>query len=221
MNRVEVIRSFDRIAEHSNESWSHNSHYHRYLLRHLPQGRDSALDIGSGLGQFSRILAGHFSYVEAVDFSPKMVEGAIARSSSVRNLRYRCEDFLEAEFAADRFDCITSIATFHHLPLRQALQKVRQILKPGGRLLMLDLYRNSQAQDYLFSAVGVVGNVLVRADRRENKSAELKNAWVEHAPLDELLTIEELKKTSRELLPKASIRRHVFFRYSLVWEKQP
>ena len=184
MNKLQVIRSFDKIAGYPTESWNHNNHYHQYLVRNLPQRRGSALEIGSGLGQFSRILATYFEYVEGIDFSLKMVEGAIAASASVKNLRYRCEDFLEMEYPANSFDCIASIATIHHLPLGGTLRKIREILRPGGRLLILDLYRSRQLLDYAFSAVGVAANIIMEAARRQSRNAELRKAWVEHAPLD-------------------------------------
>jgi SAM-dependent methyltransferase len=220
MNRLQVIRSFDRIAECSTESWDHNNYYHPYLVRNLPQRRGSALEIGSGLGQFSRALAGYFEYVEGIDFCPKMVEGAIARSTSIQNLRYRCEDFLEIEYPINSFDCIVSVATIHHLPVRQTFEKIIRILKPGGRLLILDLYKSRQLLDYVFSAVGIVANIAIGANRRDGKNIELRKAWAEHAPLDNLPTIKEIWNASQEFLPEAIVRRHIFFRYSLLWDKK-
>lgn len=126
MNKLQIIRSFDKIAEYSTESWDHNNNYHRCLVRNLPQSVGAALEIGSELGQFSRILSRRFGCVEGIDFSPNMVEGAIARSSSIQNLRYRCADFMETEYPANSFDCIACIAAFHHLPLRQASAKVKK-----------------------------------------------------------------------------------------------
>lgn len=221
MSKLQVIQNFDNIASYSSEGWDHNNHYHNYLLRHLPDRRDSVLDIGSGLGQFSRILAEHFRYVEGIDFSPKMVEEATARSSSINNIRYRCVDFLETEFPEKSFDCITSIATLHHLPFRRTIEKIRTLLRPGGRLLILDLYKNRQLPDYVYSAIGAVANLLVMAFRRENRNDELKKAWAEHILLDDYMTIGEIKREIQNLLPNAAVKRHIFFRYSLIWEKRP
>jgi len=219
MNEIELIRNFAKIAQHSEDNWSHNRHYHQYLLRHLPRHKGSALDIGSGLGQFSRMLAEHFESVVGIDFSPKMVEGAIARSSSIGNLRFQCVDFLQTEFPENCFDCVASIAAMHHLPFRLALEKTQRILKNGGRLLILDLFKNRNIPDYLFSGAGAIANALGSARRRENKNIELKKAWAEHAALDDLLTIRDVENSVRDMLPGAVVRRHIYFRYSLIWEK--
>jgi ubiquinone/menaquinone biosynthesis C-methylase UbiE len=139
MNRHTVIESFNRIAQYTTEGWNHNNHYHPYLLQHLPERREKALDIGSGLGDFSRILGNHFSRVEGIDFSPKMVELARTRSTSNKNVIYYCEDFLEKDYPDNSFDCVASIAAFHHMPLGTVLEKAVRILKPGGCLLVVDL----------------------------------------------------------------------------------
>ena len=219
MSKIAVIESFNQVAQHSTGGWNHNNHYHRYLLSHLPQGRGAALDIGSGLGEFSRLLAGHFTLVEGVDFSPRMVELAAARSASYSNLRYTCADFLEAEFPPDSFDCVASIATLHHLPLRETLERIKSLLKPGGRLLVLDLYRARTPLDYLFCAAGVIANPFMKMTRGWHTSEELRRAWAEHDPLDHCLSIQEIESASREALLQSCLRRHIYFRYSLIWEK--
>src|SRR4028118_368446 len=46
-----VIRDdFDRIALLADEGWDHNSHYHDFLLRQLPERFRAALDAGGGTG---------------------------------------------------------------------------------------------------------------------------------------------------------------------------
>ena len=219
MSKTAVIESFDRIAQYSTGGWNHNNHYHCYLLSQLPQGRSAALDIGSGLGEFSRLLAGYFTLVEGIDFSPRMVELAAARSASYSNIRYTCADFQEAEYPQESFDCVASIATLHHLPLRETLERIKSLLKPGGRLLILDLYRARTPLYYLFCAAGVIANPFMKMTRAGHNSEELRKAWAEHGPLDRYLSIQEIKIASQEVLPQARLRWHIYFRYSLIWEK--
>ncbi|MBN1138855.1 MAG: hypothetical protein JXM73_19880 [Anaerolineae bacterium] len=42
-----IQADFDRLAEQSKEGWDHNSHYHRFLLRHVPQRSADVLEICS------------------------------------------------------------------------------------------------------------------------------------------------------------------------------
>jgi SAM-dependent methyltransferase len=117
------------------------------------------------------------------------------------------------------FDCVVSIATLHHLPLEEALAKIKRILKPKGQLLILDLYRESTPTDYLFAALGTLAVRAVGARRKQYKAAALDQAWADHAPLDHYLTIPEIKEVCAEVLPDARIRPHIYFRYSIVWRK--
>ena len=46
---------------------------------------------------------------------------------------------------AGQFDAIVSIATLHHVPLEPLLPKLQVALKPGGRLIILDLLQQANA----------------------------------------------------------------------------
>lgn len=216
----EVIQSFERIARHAADDWDHNCHYHPYLLRHLPPARGAALDVGSGLGVFSRLLANHFEYVEGIDFSPEMVARAAARSGASPNLHYTCADFMAHAYPPASFDCAVSIATLHHLPARKALAKMADLLKPGGRLLVLDLYRMATLGDLLISAAGTVASVAHTTIHRARQSNALRAAWRAHGALDHYLTIAEIERAAADALPRARVRRHLYYRYSLIWTKR-
>jgi hypothetical protein len=54
---TQIQADFDRIALLSTDAWDHNSHYHSFLLKHVPSPRAEALDIGCGTGSFARLLA--------------------------------------------------------------------------------------------------------------------------------------------------------------------
>lgn len=54
MDDREAIREdFDRIAALEEPIWNHNSHYHKLLLRYIPDGCETGLDIGCGTGEFT------------------------------------------------------------------------------------------------------------------------------------------------------------------------
>lgn len=93
------------------------------------------------------------------------------------------------------------------------------LLPPGGHLLVLDLYRATTVDDVLVSAAGAAASLITRVVRRVRQSQALCAAWAEHAPLDNYLSIAEVERLCSGLLPRARVRRHLFFRYSLIWEK--
>jgi len=138
-NMALVQAEFDRIALHSSrnsdERWNHNTHYHRFLLDHVPAGCTSALDLGCGTGAFARLLAQRAEHVLALDLSPQMIHQAQARSTDVPNIDFQVADAFVWECSPEQFDYIVSIAALHHLPMEEVLSKLKRGLAPGGSLL--------------------------------------------------------------------------------------
>ncbi len=113
-----VREDFDRIADLTEAAgWDHNAHYHPFLLKQLPLRLDEALEVGCGTGAFARLLAQRCNRVVAVDLSPRMVEVARERSREHKNVEYIVADASRWEFPQERFDCVASIMTLHHLSL--------------------------------------------------------------------------------------------------------
>lgn len=221
MPAAEIRADFDRLAAFDDGGWDHNRHYHRFLLRHLPERRDAALEVGCGTGAFSRALAEHFRHVLAIDLSPEMLRLAQARSHGIPNLEYRQADLLGHHLPAASFDCIATLATLHHLPLDEALETLVAALRPGGVLLVLDLYRPRTIGDWALSGAAVPASLLLNAWKhgRLRQPQEQRRAWAEHARGDVYSTLAEIRSVASRLLPGATIRRHQFWRYSLVWRK--
>jgi SAM-dependent methyltransferase len=221
MPASEIRADFDRLAAFDDGGWDHNSQYHPFLLRHLPPGRDAALEVGSGTGAFARALAEHFGRVLAIDLSSEMVRIARARSRGISNLEYQQADLRGYGLPAASFDCIASIATLHHLPLDEALETLVAALRPGGVLLVLDLYRPGTVGDWMLSGAAVPANLLLGAWKhgRLRQPPAPRRAWAEHARRDVYSTLAEIRSLAARLLPGAAIRRHLFWRYSLVWRK--
>src|SRR5947207_2214849 len=155
-----VEKDFDRLALLDSGGWTQNNHYHDFLLRQVPQDCNHALEIGCGTGAFSRRLAQRAQRVTAIDLSSEMIRVARSRSSQLSNLNFEVADLMSRDFPAEHFDCIATIATLHHLLLRPALLKLIDTLKPGGVLIVLDLFETKSnllklngARDAMLNAV--------------------------------------------------------------------
>ena len=219
---METIRhDFDRLAAFDTGGWSHNDHYHPYLLRQIPAPCDQSLEIGCGIGTFARLLGQRSRHVLALDLSSEMARIAQERSAGFPNIEYRVADVLEWPFPLNGFDCIASIATMHHLSLEVMLTKMKMALKPGGVLLILDLYEAKDLSDYLLSAVAFPANILIRLAKTGSlrpPEAE-RRAWEEHGKHDHYLHVPAVRRICQELLPGAEVKKHLFWRYSIVWHK--
>jgi ubiquinone/menaquinone biosynthesis C-methylase UbiE len=104
-----VQADFDRLALLDAEGWTQNNHYHNFLLRHVPSGCESALEVGCGTGAFARRLAERARHVTALDLSPEMIRVARSRSAEYANIEFQVADALAWDFPAAHFDCIANI----------------------------------------------------------------------------------------------------------------
>lgn len=212
---------FDRIALLAADGWNHNSHYHDFLLRHTPAQCHEALEIGCGAGAFSRLLAGRARHVHALDLSPQMIRIAREHSQEFTNIDFDVADAVELDFPAEHFDCIATIATLHHMPLELMLSKMKRALKPNGVLLVLDLFEAKGLTDTLMFAAALPVNVGLRLlkRRRLRAPAAVRAAWAEHDLHDSFPTLPQVRKVCAEVLPGARVRRHLLWRYSVIWKK--
>ena len=219
---TEVIRDdFDRLALLDGDGWTHNNHYHSFLLRHIPAQCDDALEIGCGTGAFSRLLAQRSRHILGLDLAPEMVRIAQERSKNCPNVEYQAADVLEWDFPRGKYDCIASIATLHHLPLGVILQKAKDALGPGGVLLNLDLFKSEWPRDLLMDCIALPSSIILKLVKtgRLRESEAVRAAWTAHGIHDVYLPLSVIRQVCDQVIPGAEVRRHLLWRYSIVWEK--
>ncbi len=216
-----IQEDFDRIALVSTDGATHNNHYHNFLLRQLPSHCQNALEIGCGTGTFARRLAERAEQVMAVDLSPEMIRIARERSAQFPNIDFHLADVSEYSLPAKSFDCIATIATLHHLRLEEMLLKIKAALKPGGVLLILDLFEPEGVIDAVVNLAALpvsVGLRLIHHGRLLPPRAE-RAAWNAHEDHDLFPKLREVRALCHRILPGAKIKKHLLWRYSIVWPK--
>ena len=111
-------------------------HLHRYLhARDLCRAKD-VLDVASGEGYGSALLAQVAASVTGVELAADAV--AHARKSYRRdNLRFVQSDARNMEIASQSFDVVVSFETIEHFAEQeQFLLEVRRVLRPGGMFIV-------------------------------------------------------------------------------------
>ena len=194
--------------------WNHNNHFHNYLLRQLPRKVNRVLDIGCGLGVFAQRLAERSELVEALDVDKAILEEA-SNLNSAPNICYQQADFLEANLSEGSYDAVVSIASLHHMDLETALTKMKVLLRSSGKLLILGLYRETTILDYLYSLISVFLNLIYLNWHRASIIPSTKTA----PTLPAQLSIGQIKTVANTLIPGFRLQRHLFWRYSLFWQK--
>lgn len=102
-------------------------------------------DLGAGEGTFSQLLARSALRVIAVDNSEKMIEfgSKLAHENHVQNLEFRFGDMEAAPLSDGEVDLAFFSQSLHHaLHPQRAVSEAWRILKPGGRIAVLDLARH-------------------------------------------------------------------------------
>jgi ubiquinone/menaquinone biosynthesis C-methylase UbiE/DNA-binding transcriptional ArsR family regulator len=97
-------------------------------------------DLGCGTGQVSAALAPFVERVIAVDASAAMLQAAKKRLHAFDNIELRRGDLEALPVDDARLDAATLMLVLHHVPEpEKAITEVARVLKPGGRLLLVDM----------------------------------------------------------------------------------
>ena len=102
-------------------------------------------DLGAGEGTISQLMAQRAKKVIAVDNSEKMVEfgSELARTHGIANLEYRLGDLEDVPVRTGTVDlAFLSQALHHAVHPEKAVAEAWRILKPNGRIAVLDLNRH-------------------------------------------------------------------------------
>ena len=190
--------------------WNRNVHYYDLVLAAVPVTCQRALDVGCGGGRLANELTEACGEVIGLDDDAPTL--ARARTTYQRpNLSFVDGDVMTYPFVAGGFDVIASIATLHHLPLEPALERFRDLLRPGGVLVVIGLYRLESLTDYIVGGAATIVSLLFRLMR----GTEHVNAPIREPET----TLREIREAVHRALPGAVVKRELLYRYSLVWRK--
>ena len=213
---VTTLSRIDRFNER--HPWSHNDFYAGWVVRQVKSSnaRD-VLDIGCGTGNLIDRLQTHVERATGIEPDSATARVAAARfagDGSVVIDQVRFDQLPPPR----QWDAITLVATLHHLPLVDTLRELDRRLRPGGRLIVIGCFRVASPVDYATGFVASMANLTVGKIKHPHPSDQLPiEMTAPTATPRESLT--EIRRAAAEYLPGARIRRRLFWRYSLVYDK--
>jgi 2-polyprenyl-3-methyl-5-hydroxy-6-metoxy-1,4-benzoquinol methylase len=177
------------------------------------------LDVGCGTGELTKKLAPYSIEITGIDISKNMINEALMRNNDkkINYINISAEKYLEK---TDReFDVIISVAALHHMNEEKTLEIMKEKLTKDGKIIILDLVKGSII-DYILAPVAVPLNIILmlKNNGRFKVSQEQKEAWADHFQYDRYLTIKEVNNIARNTLGKAKVRKHLFWRYSIIYK---
>ena len=195
--------------------WSHNDHFHSWVLANLPERRRLALDVGCGRGELLACLSPHFDAVWGADVDSAMRQYATSRCAGLPNVTVTDDSWTDLTEAVD---LVTMIAVLHHLDVAPALTRVARLLAPGGRFLAVGLAPPRSLSDHAWDLASMVTNPLI---------GYVKHPWpsshtVEPPPFpvkDATLPFGELRQVVQATMPGAVMRHRIGFRHTIAWTR--
>lgn len=197
--------------------WSHNDAYARFVLRHARavrrRGGDTAVDVGCGTGNLLARLARILPEVVGIEPDPDTAAAASLRLSNATTIRVE-----ERRFGAEpreSCDLVVFVASLHHMAMEEALRVAGSSLRPGGRLVIVGVAKESPG-DAVHSWVSLLLNPVIGLLRHPARATGVP-AHMRAPTAEPSESFSEIRALAREVLPGIRMRRRLFWRYTASW----
>jgi SAM-dependent methyltransferase len=191
--------------------WNHNIHYHPVVLAAVPAAARRALDVGCGDGALARKLRARIGHVMALDLDEPSLAAARAADRGL-GVDYVLGDFRTLALKPASFDFICSVAALHHMDAAAALERMADLLRPGGRLVIVGLARIGNPRDVPLALGGMVAHRIL-ARRHGHTEVTAPTVWPPP------VTYGGMRRIAGRQLPGSRFRRRLLYRYTLTWDK--
>lgn len=138
------IYTRDETGDVTDFAHSGETNYNQLVRPYLPIllcGRDArscrVVEIGCGIGRMTEYFARDFGFVDAVDVSSEMIEGARRRLGHLSNIAFHAGGGSDLAAVADGIaELVFSYIVFQHIPSREAIERyvgeAARVLRDGG-----------------------------------------------------------------------------------------
>jgi 2-polyprenyl-3-methyl-5-hydroxy-6-metoxy-1,4-benzoquinol methylase len=181
------------------------------VLDVIPPGCKRALDVGCGNGDLTRALRRRgIPEVVGVDRDEPCTERCKAHPEA-GDISYVAGDVLTCTLEPGSFDLVSAIASLHHMDVRAGLVRLRGLVAPGGVLVVIGLARPDLPKDIPIEVAAQIVRLVRPGPKKTDDTPKPPIIW----PPPERYAA--MRRLATGLLPGVRWRRHLLWRYSLVW----
>lgn len=148
-----------------------------------------------------------------IDVDPAVVRTATELSDGIE---FRCGDLMTAELPGQH-DVVTALAVLHHVPLEAGLVRLRDLVAPGGTLVVLGVPSGRGFTDRCVDVVAIPANLAMGALHTRRRGSAGRPVAMTAPTAPATASLAQVREVARHVVPGARVRRHLFWRYSLVW----
>jgi SAM-dependent methyltransferase len=131
--------AFDDAADHGLRDPAVRAAWRTLLLEHLPTPPGRVADLGCGTGTLSVLLAELGFCVDALDFSPRMVEAARVKSAELAQVTVELADAFDPPLAERSYDAVLCRHVLWAMPdPGVALDRWGRLLRTGGTMVLVE-----------------------------------------------------------------------------------
>jgi len=151
-------------------SWGQDSRWRRVAVRLAIPGRGRVLDVATGTGDMALELARYTGSVVGLDLCQEMLSRGRVKTEKRglgSSINFIVGDALALPFSDNSFDCaLNGFALRNVSDINLFLSELRRVVKPGGRVVCLELVRPASGiigtfyRFYLYRIVPVLGRWL-------------------------------------------------------------
>ena len=192
--------------------WNHNVAYYPWIKKET-EGCSCILDAGCGDGSLLAYLDDGSKELYGIDIDKFAIDRARAENASEK-ISYEVASFDEID-ENEKYDAIVFVASIHHMNMSDTLDKVKKMLTPGGRLIIVGLAKPSTLTDRIIEAGRVIPSRII-TNKHKAQSCESMGMTVSF----DMPKLNDVRKVISEEIPYASWRQALHYRYLLKWIKE-